>query len=258
MNREKVFKMYRELAAKEVQYMEEQKKLQGVKDMYREEAARGTRMLYELGFSPAGDNGDVSVRDPETGYVYISASPIEIGYKNLGEYHACDMAVVDMDGNRITTWSRPTIEMPMHLAILAARPDVNAVVHTHADWSSVFAICGKDIPLVLAEQFAHLGPDPIKCADYGSAGSAQLGETIVAALGRNNAAIMRNHGAVAVGKSIDEAFTRATFLESVAKKAFYAMMLGDIHVLRPEDVNDDWMKEEFPELQEKIRKPGEK
>lgn len=123
MDREKVYQMYRELAARETAYREEQSENDrrlGIKDLYREEAARGTRMLYELGFSPSGDNGDISVRDPETGLVYISASPIEIGYKNLGEYHACDMAVVDMEGNRMTTWSRPTIEVPMHLAILRA------------------------------------------------------------------------------------------------------------------------------------------
>lgn len=243
MNQEKVFKMYRELAAKEAAYRKEQEAIPGVKDMYREEAARGTRMLYELGFSPSGDNGDVSVRDPETGYVYISASPIEIGYKNLGEYHACDMAVVDIEGNRITTWSRPTIEMPMHLAILKARPDINAVVHTHADWSSVFAICGKNIPLVLAEQFAHIGPDEIVCAGYGGAGSQVLAEEIVKAMGRNNAAIMRNHGAVTVGKTIDEAFSRAAFLESIAKKALFAQLLGGMQVVKPEDVNDEWINE---------------
>lgn len=202
MDREKVYQMYRELAARETAYREEQSENDrrlGIKDLYREEAARGTRMLYELGFSPSGDNGDISVRDPETGLVYISASPIEIGYKNLGEYHACDMAVVDMEGNRMTTWSRPTIEMPMHLAILRARPDVNAVVHTHAAWSSVFAICGKNIPFVLAEQYAHLGAGEVVCAGYGKAGSDELGEEIVSALGKNNAVLMRNHGAVTVG-----------------------------------------------------------
>ena len=245
LDREKVYQMYRELAARETAYREEQSENDrrlGIKDLYREEAARGTRMLYELGFSPSGDNGDISVRDPETGLVYISASPIEIGYKNLGEYHACDMAVVDMEGNRMTTWSRPTIEMPMHLAILRARPDVNAVVHTHAAWSSVFAICGKNIPFVLAEQYAHLGAGEVVCAGYGKAGSDELGEEIVSALGKNNAVLMRNHGAVTVGRTLDEAFTNARFLECIAQKALFATLLGGLQTVNPEDVAEEWAK----------------
>jgi L-ribulose-5-phosphate 4-epimerase len=228
-------------AALEAKIREDKVKAYKVKDIYMEEAARGTRMLYERGFSPDGDNGDVSVKDPETGYVYISASPVPVDYRNLGEYRASDMCVVDLDGNRITTWSRPTIEMPMHIAILKARPDANAVVHTHGDWSSVFSISGKNIPLTLAEHYAHLGPGEVVCADYGKAGSFELAEVIVKAMGKNNAALMRNHGAVVVGRTLDEAFTNAQFLESIAQKTLFALLLGGLTPMKPEDVLDDWM-----------------
>ena len=208
-----------------------------IKHLFQEEAARGTRKLYEDGFSPSGDAGDVSVRDTETGYIYISGSPPEIQYLNLGEYHACDMAIVDIDGNRITTWGRPTCELPMHLAIFRARPDVNAIVHTHAMWSSAYCISGKSIPLVLAEQYVHLGGE-VKCADYAPVASKDLGEFVVSALENKNAALMRNHGAVTVGATLDEAFIRAAFLECVAQKAFVATLLGDVKTIKPEEVFD--------------------
>ncbi len=209
-----------------------------IKQLYQEEAARGTRKLFLDGYSPAGDCGDVSVRDPETGYVYVSGSPAAIDYLNLGEYHACDMAIVDIDGNRISTWSRPTCELPMHLAILRARPEVNAVVHTHAMWSSVYCICGKSIPLVLAEQYVHLGGE-VECAEYGPVGSQKLADLVVKALGSKNAAMISNHGAVAVGATLDEAYTRAAFLECVAQKALMATFLGGVRTVKPEDILDE-------------------
>lgn len=236
---QKVIEQYRQDAELEAKIKEEKEKAHKIKDIYMEEAARGTRMLYERGFSPDGDNGDVSVRDPETGYIYISASPVPVDYRNLGEYRASDMAVVDLNGNRITTWSRPTIEMPTHIAILRARPDINAVVHTHADWSSVFAITGKNIPMVLVEHYAHLGPGDIVCAEYGKAGSFELAENVAKAMGNNNAALIRNHGAVVVGKTLDEAFCNATFLESIAKKVLFSMLLGGPDLIKPDDVLED-------------------
>lgn len=205
----------------------------GVKLHFKEEAARGTRMLFELGFSPSGDAGDVSVRDPETGYVYISGSPRMRPdvYRNLGEYRASDMAVVDLDGNLIVPWASATVEAPMHLAIYRARPEVNAVVHTHPIWSSAYCICGKNIPLVLPEQQVHLGGEVV-CADYGLVGTDDLGSSIVDALGKDkNAAMMANHGSVTTGRDLDEAFNNAIFLEAVAQKAWLAQMLGGINVI---------------------------
>lgn len=213
----------------------------GVKMFYKEEAARGTRMLFENGFSPSGDAGDVSVRDPETGYIYISGSPRmrPEPYKNLGEYRAADMAVLDIDGNILVPWASPTIEAPMHLAIFRARPEVNAIVHTHSIWSSAYSICGKSIPLVLAEQQVHLGGE-VDCAKYGPVGTDELGDFVVNVLGKDkNAALMQNHGAVTTGKDLDEAFKNAFFLEAVAQKAWLAQMLGGINTITSEIVFGD-------------------
>ncbi len=214
-----------------------------IKQIYMEEAAWGTRWLYEKGYSPDGDSGDVSVRDPDTGLIYISAAlkSIPMPYINNGECQAQDMAVLDIDGNSLTPWTAETIEAPMHLAIYRARPDVKAIVHTHAQWSSVFSITHQDLPLTLVEHYIHLG-GTVKCAEYGPAGSKEIAENVVKALGSNNAALMAGHGAVCTGDTMRLAWVNAVFLESIAQKTVFAKLTGELHVLKEEDCLDESLK----------------
>lgn len=210
----------------------------GVKLIYKDLAARGTRRLHELGFSPDGDAGDVSIRDPETGYIYVSGSPKMRPnlYRNLSEYRAADMAVVDPDGNYVVPWADATCELPMHLAIMKARPDINCIVHTHALWSSAWAIARKNIPLVMVEQHGQLGGEII-CADFEVVGSEAVGIGIVKALGQDKyAALLGSHGAVAIGTDLEDAFKNAAFLEAVAQKAWLSFVLGDTKIIRAQDL----------------------
>lgn len=205
---------------------------------YLEEVARGTRWLLEKGFTPSGDSGDVSLRDPVTGLIYISGflKGIPFPYTDFEDFRAQDMAVFEPDGTNISPWSDATIEAPMHLAIYRARPDVMSIVHSHPLWASMFAIAGQDIPLCLAEHLINFGPDPIRTAKYAPAGAMEMGDYIVEALGQNNAAIMANHGAVTVGPTMEVAFRYSHFLENVAQKTLFAKLLGNVNILRPEDI----------------------
>ena len=199
--------------------------------LFKEENARGTRKLYELGYSPTGDSGDVSARDPRTGLIYVSGSPDWVTQKNLGDARGWERSIVDIDGNHMVPWSKPTIEASTHLAIYRARPEVGAIVHTHGEWVSVFAMLGMDIPLVLAGQGEQ---GVIRCAGYGRAGSPELNKYVVEALGTTaKAALMRNHGAIAVADTLDHAFEVAAWLETVAEKAYYSILLAS---KRPVDV----------------------
>ena len=202
-----------------------------------EECARGTRWLLEKGFTPSGDSGDVSLRDPATGLIYISGfmKGLPFPYTDFMDFRAQDMAVFELDGTKISDWNDATIETPMHLAIYRARPDVNSVVHSHPLWSSIFAIAGMDIPLSLAEQLINLGPE-IKTARYAPAGDMKMGDYIVEALGSNNAAIMANHGAVTCGPTMEMAFRYSHFLEDIAQKTVFAKLLGKVNTIKPEEV----------------------
>ena len=130
----------------------------------------------------------------------------------------------------------------MHLAIYRARPDVNAIVHSHAIWSSAFAVTGKNIPLILAEQSLRLGGEVV-CAAYGKVGSEEIAKNIVAALGKHKmAALMQNHGAVALGVTLEEAFIASDFLEKGAQVAILGGTLGPLIVRKPDEILDESLK----------------
>ena len=204
-----------------------------------EVVAEGTRRIMREGFT-ASRGGDISVRDPNTGLIYVSGNlkDLPFPYANFLEFRAQDTAVFELDGTPVTPWAIGTNELPMHLAIMRARPDVNCVLHTHPQWSTVFAMIRKDIPLYLTEQGFHLGGE-MCVADYAPAGDLMVGENVVKALGNKNAAIMASHGAVAVGERVDIAFAHAHYLENVAQKAIFAKLIGEPQVLSPDEILAD-------------------
>ena len=207
-----------------------------------EVCAVGSRWLLEKGFTPSGDSGDVSLRDPNTGLIYISGMRKDrpFPYMDFEDFRPHDIAVFEPleDGTwkNITPWAVATIEAPMHLAIYKARPDINAIVHSHPLWASMFAIAHQDIPCTLAEHYINLGNSPIKTAKYAPAGDMAMGEYIVEALGDNYAAIMANHGAVTCGETMEWAFRYSYFLENVAQKTIFAKLLGNLNTIAPDEV----------------------
>ena len=212
-----------------------------IKQELREEVARATRLFWEKDLSPGQDSGDTSLRDPETGLIYICPRPkpgvLHIPY--WGMIQADHIVVIDIKGGIIEDFGiEPTVESPMHLAIYEARPDVNAIVHSHAVWSSAYAVTGKSIPLILAEQSLRLGGE-IHCAEYGKVGSEQIAQNIMRALGKDKyAALMMNHGAVCLGRNFEEAFIVSDFLEKGAKVALLGSLLGTLITREPDDILD--------------------
>jgi L-fuculose-phosphate aldolase len=108
----------------------------------------------------------------------------------------------------------------MHLSIYRARPEVNAVVHSHAEDSQVFAALEEDIPTATIDSYTRAGFGPIVCGEFGIVASDQLGENMVAALGeKRKAALMARHGAVAVGSDLEDALFTAPVIEKAARQA---------------------------------------
>jgi L-ribulose-5-phosphate 4-epimerase len=202
---------------------------------------KATKSFWEKGLTPGSDDGDLSIKDPENNNIYICPRPNQtLKIPNWGVITDKDVVVMDIEGKIIeNTDVLPTVEYPMHLAIYKARPGVNAIVHSHAVWSSAFAITGKNIPLVLSEQSLHLGGE-IVCAEYGKVGSKVLAQNVVKALGKEKmAALLRNHGAVVLGKDIKEALMLSDFLEIGAKAVILGSILGKVIEIKPEDILDE-------------------
>jgi L-fuculose-phosphate aldolase len=138
----------------------------------------------------AGTEGNASAR--AGGLVAIS--PTGLAYDALRPE---DVALVKTDGT-LVEGPPPSVELPMHLAVLAARPDVGAVVHTH----SPYATAWPTVPVAEARS-----------------GTLELGSAVVAALGEGDAVVIRAHGPVCIGSDLAAALARALALEERARGA---------------------------------------
>jgi L-fuculose-phosphate aldolase len=194
-----------------------------------DEVAKSARTFWDKKLSPGSDSGDTSLLDRETGLVYILPRPSERQpIKNWSVIGPGDVAVIDMDGQIIgDPENLPTVESPMHLSIYKARPDVNAIVHSHGKWSQIFAGVRKDIPVFVEDSFLACGGN-IKCAEFAREGTEQLAINFIKALGRfSKAALLAAHGAACVGRNMDEAFFVAEMVELAAQQALFARLIGE-------------------------------
>jgi L-fuculose-phosphate aldolase len=176
--------------------------------------------------------GNISARDPETGLVYLTPSAMR--YDIICED---DIVVVKGDGTILESSRKPTIEIDLHLGIYRARPDINAVVHTHPIYSQVFAVLREDIPPVIDEAAQILG-GAVHCAAYALPGSPELAKNCVEAIGeKGRACLLANHGAVCAGGDMDNAFRVAAVLEMTAHIYQLARAIGKPVILGDELVN---------------------
>lgn len=172
--------------------------------------------------------GNISIKDPETGLIYLTPSGMDYDIIKPD-----DIIVMDHEMNIVEGERKPTIEYGMHVRIMNARPDVHAVIHTHPVDSQVFACLHRDIPPIIDEAAQLLG-GTVKCAEYALPGSDELADNVVSALGDGAACMMANHGAVCVGKDMDSAFRVCTVLEMTAKIYHKALAIGE-----PEAIDDE-------------------
>lgn len=167
--------------------------------------------------------GVVSTRIPNSDYVLITPS----GFSKA-KLETINLIVVDLDGKVVKGNLRPSVETPMHLFIHRKRNDLQAVIHTHSTYATAFAAANREIPCVSSEQAFYLGGRVPLVTNYSLPGTTDQKElqSIVNALEEANAALLRKHGAVVVGKSLDEALDTAIVLEDVAKQAFFSMLIS--------------------------------
>ena len=142
---------------------------------------------------------------------------------------AADMVEVDLAGNpRRRSTRKPTSELDLHLRILRYRPDVHAVVHAHPPVATGFAVAGQEIPgNLLPELIFVVGPVPL--VPFGMPGTPELGDRIVPYLEdrRHQALLLANHGAVTLGRTLDEAWIRMESLEHSARIITAARAVGE-------------------------------
>ena len=182
-------------------------------------------LLYERSYVVSSD-GNVSIRLDEN---RVLATPTMTCKGRMAE--DC-LAITDMDGKPLTD-KKASSELAMHLLIYKARPDIKAVCHAHPPHGTAFAVAGLAIDKpILSEVILTLGCVPL--TDYGTPSTDELTESMKPFVEHHNALVMANHGAVAYGSDLWQAFDRLETLEHTAKIAILAKALGGANDL-PKD-----------------------
>src|SRR5438477_5113839 len=185
------------------------------------------QLLYERGYVVSSD-GNVSVL-LEDGRVL--ATPTMTCKGRMTEDL---LAITDLEG-RSLNGIRASSELAMHLLIYRERPDVKAVCHAHPPHGSAFAVAGLAIDQpILSEVILTLGCVPL--AEYGTPSTDELTEAMRPLVRHHNALLMANHGAVAYGADVWQAFDRLETLEHTARIAILSRALGGSRNLPPDAI----------------------
>jgi L-fuculose-phosphate aldolase len=143
--------------------------------------------------------------------------------KSLKDVKSESIALVGLDGDIISEKAIPSSELELHLTIYHEREDVEGIVHTHSPYATGFALAGEKINRL--EGFGPINPSALKMVDYAPPGSSKLAQLVKSAIETENVLIMKRHGVVAVGPSLDEAVLMAEWVEKTAKTLFVAQVL---------------------------------
>ncbi|RJX24196.1 MAG: class II aldolase/adducin family protein [Dethiobacter sp.] len=167
--------------------------------------------------------GHVTAREQGSEYLYMK--PKGIG---LDEVTARDIIMINLDGKKIAGHRGLHSEYPIHTEICRVRPEINCVIHTHPPFSTALAASDRKLRPVSHEGvlFTNL---PVFTETTELIVKPEQGKAIAEKLGRQKAMLMRNHGVVVVGESVEEAAIYAVLLEKAAKMQFYTELLGAYH-----------------------------
>jgi L-ribulose-5-phosphate 4-epimerase len=164
--------------------------------------------------------GNVSARDPETGYIVIKPSGVR--YEELRPE---DLVIVDLEGQRLEGELNASSDTASHLYIYRHRPDVNGVVHTHSPYATAFASLGQPIPVYLTAIADEFG-GPVPCGGFAPIGGEEIGQVVVESIGDSPAVLLKNHGVFTVGATVQVAVKAAVMVEDVARTVWIALQMG--------------------------------
>ena len=189
------------------------------------------RQMVEKGLV-VGTMGNVSMRlqSPGEKEALMAITPSGCHYDSL---ETDDIVIVNSAGELVEGDKMPSIETMLHKGIYEARKSVHAIVHYHPIFCCVVSLTCREIPPLLDEQVVCLG-GAITVAEYALPGSGDLVKNVVAALGKKNAVIMANHGALSVGRDLKEALTNGEMLEKIAGIYVYGLSAGTVKTLPAE------------------------
>lgn len=196
--------------------------------MVRKEIVDIGRLLYERRLV-AGTSGNISGRIDEEAIIITPSGRCK---GSLVEFDLVRMLIKD---GKVTAGGKPSVETPFHLAFYRTREDVGGVVHAHPLFCTLLGCMGRTVRTDLTpEGLIYLGD--VAFVPYATPGSEELARHLRSAMQERNAFIMESHGAIAVGKDVEEAYYRLEALEFLAEMQVRAEGLGEVRGLPDEEV----------------------
>ncbi len=182
-----------------------------VEDSLRDAIVQACRAMNAQGLNQ-GMSGNISVRHGATMLITPTATPYDL----MSASDIAAMAIDDEAGSWVGP-KRPSSEWRMHRDILVARPEFGALVHAHPVTCTALGMMRRGIP-PCHYMVAAFGGEDVRCAGFATFGTAELSALVVEALQDRSACLMANHGMIACGRDLGQAFWRATELEALARQ----------------------------------------
>lgn len=195
----------------------------------REKLITAARSMAALGINQ-GASGNLSVRT-EAGMLI---TPSAIPYDQMTPDQVALMPF-DAEYGSFVGPKRPSSEWRFHMDIMTSRPEVGAVVHTHAPYATAMAMARREIP-ACHYMIARFGGAPIRVAGYALFGTAELSDQVLLALRGRTACLMANHGFIATGADLDHAMQAAVELEALARQYLLSLTIGGPVLLSEREV----------------------
>ncbi|MCB2227560.1 MAG: L-fuculose-phosphate aldolase [Desulfarculaceae bacterium] len=171
-----------------------------------------------------GAGGNISLLNPARTLAAITPSGVDYFEMTPGQ-----VVLVDLDGKQVDGPGRPSSELSFHLALYRERPEARAVVHTHSPYATTLACLGWELPP--AHYLVGFAGHKVPLAPYHTYGTPELAQAVVKTMQGFNAALLANHGLVAVGPSLPRAYAVAEEVEFAARVFYQAKTVGEPKLL---------------------------
>ncbi len=179
-----------------------------------------------------GKSGNVSARMRSADFDGFLITPTGLAYAATTP---ADIVAMTLDGTTVGPRT-PSSEWRFHRDIYRSRPDVHAVVHTHAPFATTLACLERGIP-AFHYMVAVAGGADIRCAPYATFGTQALSDYALAALADRRACLLAHHGMIAVGATLDAALALAVEVETLAQMYWQALQVGEPALLGREEMD---------------------
>jgi L-ribulose-5-phosphate 4-epimerase len=180
----------------------------------------------------AWTSGNISARDPESGWVVIKPSGVK-----FQDLTPDNMVIVDVNGKVIEGDLKPSSDTASHCYIYRNMPQVNGVVHTHSRYATAFAVLGREIPCVTTAMGDEFG-GAIPCGRFVLIGGEEIGQVVVETLkdSHSPSCLLQNHGVFATGANAEKAVQAAVMTEDNAAIVWAALQMGTPIPIPAEDI----------------------